>query len=200
MKYNRHDFVEIAGIKWATCNVGAEKPTDAGLYFQWGDRKGYTADEIGKVKRLNLQHYKHYNGKRITKYTEFDGKLVLDLCDDAAFAYMGHGWRMPTYEEFDRLIGSTTQRWANNYQNSGVAGMVFTDRTDKAKKLFFPAVGTCCGVDVYYIGLLGNYWSGSLYSEDVFRSRNLSFDSDAVYWQYSNRRHYGFAVRGILTI
>ena len=44
-----HDFVEIGGIKWATCNIGAKKPTDPGLYFQWGNTKGYTAEEIANM-------------------------------------------------------------------------------------------------------------------------------------------------------
>jgi len=191
------NFVEIGGLKWATCNVGADKPTDAGLYFQWGDRKGYTADEVSAFKRFDWKHYKHYNGKRITKYTEFDNKHVLDLCDDPAFAYMGHGWRMPTYEEFDRLIGSTTHRWTDNYHNSGVAGIVFTDRTDESKELFFPAVGYCCHGGIYDVGSNGFYWLGSLTSGG---GRNLSFDSDWVDWQYYNSRYYGFPVRGILTV
>jgi len=196
-QYNGHDFVEIAGIKWATCNVGADKPTDAGLYFQWGDRKGYTADDVGKVKVFDWQHYKHYNGKRLTKYTKFDGKLVLDLCDDAAFAYMGHGWRMPTYEEFGRLVVNTTHRWTKNYHRSGVAGTEFIDRTDKAKKLFFPAVGYCYNGGVYGVGSNGYYWSGSLYSGDALYGRDLFFSSDGANWQDISSRHGGFSVRGI---
>ena len=198
-QHNRHDFVEIAGIKWATCNVGADKPTDIGLYFQWGDRKGYTADEVGKVKRFNLQHYKHFNDKRFTKYNEFDGKLVLDLCDDAAFAYMGHGWRMPAKEDFWCLTENTTQRWANNYQNSGVAGTVFTDRTDKTKQLFFPAVGYCSNGHIYNVGSYGYYWSGSLYSGDALYGRLLGFSSDGANWQSSGNRYVGFSVRGVVS-
>ena len=35
-----YDYVDLglpSGTKWATMNVGASKPSDAGLYFQWGD-------------------------------------------------------------------------------------------------------------------------------------------------------------------
>lgn len=31
-----------SGLMWANMNVGAEKETDYGLYFQWGDTVGYT--------------------------------------------------------------------------------------------------------------------------------------------------------------
>ena len=200
-QHNGHNFVEIAGLKWATCNVGAEKPTDTGLYFQWGDRKGYTANEVGKVKMFDGQHYKHHNGKRYTKYNEFDNKQVLDLCDDAAFAYMGQGWRIPTDENFRRLVQNTTQRWTKNYHRSGVAGMVFTDRTDKTKKLFFPAVGYCNYGGVYGVGLYGLYWSGSLNLRNTHGGRRyLSFNSDAVNWQGNGSRQFGFTVRGILTV
>jgi len=197
-QHNGHDFVEIAGLKLATCNVGAEKPTDTGLYFQWGDRKGYTANEVGKAKVFGMMNYKHYNGERITKYTEFDCKRILDLCDDAAFAYMGHGWRMPTYKEFGRLVANTTHKWTDSYRRSGVAGMVFTDVTDKTKQLFFPAVGFCYNGGVYYVGSNGLYWSGSLYSGDALYGRSLNFSSGGVDWQYYHSRCNGFSVRGIL--
>ena len=49
-KPNGHDYVDLglpSGTLWATMNVGASKPSDAGLYFQWGDTQGYTADQVG---------------------------------------------------------------------------------------------------------------------------------------------------------
>ena len=194
------EFVEIGGIKWATCNVGAEKPTDTGLYFQWGDRKGYTADEAGKTKMFVLNHYKHHNGSRWTKYTKFDGKLVLNLCDDAAFAYMGQGWRMPTKEEFKCLAENTTHMWVNNYKDSGVAGMVFTDRTDKSKELFFPAAGNCIGDKVSYVGIVGFYWSSSLQSGRVYNAYQLYYRSDYTYLDGYDHRCIGCPIRGILTV
>ena len=199
-QHNGYDFIEIGGIKWGTCNVGAEKPTDKGLYFQWGDRKGYTTYDVWKMKTFDGQDYKHYNGKRYTKYTGFDGKHVLDLCDDAAFAYMGHGWRMPTYEDFRCLVANTTQKWTNNYHNSGVVGMVFTDRTDNTKQLFFPAVGFCYNGGIYCVGSCGVYWSGSIYSVGSHYGRNLFFNRDGVSWQYYEYRYGGLPIRGILTV
>ena len=197
-QHNGHEFVEIAGIKWATCNVGAEKPTDAGLYFQWGDRKGYTFDEVGKIKMFDLNHYKHYNGRRLTKYTKFDRKDVLDLCDDAAFAYMGQGWRMPTYEDFRSLIANTRTTWTYSYQNSGVAGTVFTDITDATKELFFPALGFCKNGYVHSIGTCGYYWSDSLELGDSHYSGYFCLYRGCGDWQGDTGREFGFAVRGVL--
>ena len=198
-QHNGHEFVEIGGIKWATCNVGAEKPTDAGLYFQWGDRKGYTADEVGKIKKFNRKHYKHHDGKRFTKYNELDGKQELDLRDDAAFAYMGQGWRMPTTNDFIRLIDNTTQRWTEDYHRSGVAGMVFTDRTDATKELFFPAAGYCTDGYVQSVGSYGYYWSGSLDPESTVYGCHLYLYGVCDVWYSCGNRSFGFPVRGILT-
>ena len=50
---NGFDYVDLglpSGTLWATQNVGASKPSDYGLYFQWGDSKGYTKKQLGKDK------------------------------------------------------------------------------------------------------------------------------------------------------
>ena len=43
-----------SGLLWAKCNVGATTEDEAGLYFQWGDIKGYTKEEIEAGKK-NIQ-------------------------------------------------------------------------------------------------------------------------------------------------
>ena len=58
---NGYDYVDFglpSGTLWATCNVGASKPSDTGLYFQWGDTKGYTAEQVGKDKQFDWDDYK----------------------------------------------------------------------------------------------------------------------------------------------
>lgn len=38
-----HEYVDLGlSVKWATCNVGAEKPEDYGDYFAWGETKPKT--------------------------------------------------------------------------------------------------------------------------------------------------------------
>ena len=49
---NGYGYVDLglpSGTLWATCNVGASKPSDYGLYFQWGDIVGYAKGQIGNV-------------------------------------------------------------------------------------------------------------------------------------------------------
>jgi len=203
---NGHDYVEIAGIKWATMNVGAKKVTDHGLYFQWGDTKGYTTSDVGfgtRQKVFTLADYKHYrsNGtpiSEITKYNVTDGKMVLDLPDDAVHANWGGGWRMPTKNEFATLGKAVTTAWTTDYQGSGVAGLVLTDKVDNSKVLFFPAAGFCNYGDAYYVGIIGYYWSSSLFNEAKLLTLGLNFGSFHVHWQYSHVRYLGLPVRGVI--
>lgn len=193
------EYVEIAGVKWATKNLGAESVTDPGLYFQWGDTQGYTADQMrDHSKTFNFANYKYSDSStNMTKYNDTDGKTVLDLSDDAARANMGGQWRMPTTDEYAILGTATTSAWTDDYQGSGVSGLVLTDKTDSSKVLFFPAAGYCGNDSVNNVGSYGYYWSSSVLSSDVLSGCNLSFGSSGVYWQNDDIRFSGFSVRGI---
>ena len=203
---NGHDYVEIAGIKWATMNVGAKKVTDHGLYFQWGNVKGYTAAQVGSgegQKYFGWADYKYCSDAgtpsfAMTKYNVTDGKMVLDLCDDMVYANWGGGWRMPTKQEFAALDKAVTTAWATNYQGSGVSGLILIDKVDSSKVLFFPAAGFCSYGKVYYVGNGGYYWSSSLRRGYVFSAFNLFFNSSTVDWQYSYVRYLGLPVRGVI--
>ena len=214
-----HDYVEIGGIKWATMNVGANSITDTGLYFQWGDTQGYTADQVGDgegLKYFDWEDYKYAeldpsgsNGSgsgsgsgggtyKMTKYNETDGKTVLETSDDAVTAAWGGQWRIPTTEEYVALGNAVNTAWTNNYLESGVAGMICTDKTDSSKVLFFPACGYCINGSVRSVGSDGYYWSSSLYSSDVSGADKLYFSDGNVVWQNYDYREYGLPVRGVL--
>lgn len=210
-QYNGHEFVEIAGIKWATCNVGAEKPTDFGLYFQWGDTQGYTAEQVGNgddKKRFEWADYKFNSGgldpseEEITKYNSTDGKTVLDAVDDAVQAAWGGAWRMPTREDFSCLIENTTSKLVENYNGSGVAGMVFTDKTDTSKEVFFPVAGFCV-FDKRLSKLdMAFYWTSSLGSKSVKQAYLMSFYAGEQRWgsllDFNDLdRILGYPVRGV---
>ena len=58
MKENRFDYVDLgltSGTMWATCNVGADKPEDEGLLFQWGRVDGYKYGDENHKFRTNDQ-------------------------------------------------------------------------------------------------------------------------------------------------
>ena len=198
-----HDFVEIGGIKWATMNVGATGVTDYGLYFQWGDTQGYTAAQVGTDKQFSEADCKYgpidWDAEPdygLTKYNTIDGKTVLDASDDAVTAAWGGNWRMPTAEEIIALTAATNSSWVTDYQGSGINGRLFTDKTDSSKVLFFPSAGYCYQGIVYYVGMNGSYWSGSLSTNVVTRGRYLNFSSSGIAVDNYDRC-IGCAVRGV---
>lgn len=201
------DYVEIGGVKWATMNIGATSITDTGLYFQWGDTQGYTAEQVGSgegQKYLGWADYKYGNGTSypdstdMVKYNATDGKTVLDPTDDAVIAAWGDNWRMPTTEEFQALETATTNAWTDDYEGSGIAGLVLTDKTDSSKVLFFPAAGLFDSGSVKYVGSEGNYWSDSVKSTNATYAYSLNFSSSSVNWQYGKPRCQGCPVRPVL--
>jgi len=205
--YKGHQYVEIGGLKWATMNVGANSITDTGLYFQWGDTQGYTAAQVGSgegQKYFSWADYKYNSGGTspsaadMTKYNSTDGKTVLEASDDAARANWGGQWRMPTTEEFAALGNAVNTAWTADYQGSGVAGMICTDKTDSSKVLFFPACGWYERGSGYDVGSYGRYWSSSLRSGSVQFAYHLYFYDGRVKWGSLNDRYGGFPVRGVV--
>ena len=208
--YNGHDYVEIGGLKWATMNVGATGVTDYGLYFQWGDTQGYTADQVGSTsgkKPFYWDDYKYftvdttqegdaYASGKITKYNSIDGKTQLDTEDDAAKANWGGSWRMPTAAEFAAFGAAVNTAWTNDYQSSGIKGLVCTAKDGSGAELFFPAAGYCSSGDVEYVGSYGGYWSSSLSS--LTDGSYVYFVSGGVHWRGSDYRCNGQSVRGVV--
>ena len=170
-----YEYVDLglsSGTKWATMNVGASKPSDYGLYFQWGDTQGYTKDQIGEGdgKKLFSSQWADYKWgvkPNFTKYTKIGDKL--DLEDDAAHVHMGGEWHMPTPDQIGELIYETTTAFT---MSDGVSGMTFTSKKDELKSIFIPAEGYVLDGTVEYSGTDDSIWScmlnrvdGTEYSE-----------------------------------
>ena len=202
--YKGHEYVEIGGLKWATMNIGASQPSDYGLYFAWGDTKGYTAEQVGSgegQKYFGWADYKYGNGTSepgetgITKYNETDGKTILEAVDDAAAANWGGSWRMPTTGEFQALGAAVSTTWT---QVNNVYGILCTDKKDRSKTLFFPAASNCSDGSVEDVGDDGSYWSSSLDTYNRQGACYLYFNSGDAGWDYGNYRYYGCAVRPVV--
>ncbi len=196
---NQYEYVDLglpSGLKWATCNVGATKPEEYGLYFAWGETDGYTAEQVGVDRQFIWNEYKYGISFGVTKYNETDGKLVLELTDDAAHINMGGNWRMPTSVECQELIDNTTSAWTTV---NGVQGMKFTSKSDTSKSIFVPAGGDCGYGNVIGAGDLGSLWSSSL-TIDVTVARRLDISPGSPGSAYVGEfdRYSGRSVRGVL--
>ena len=190
---NGHSWVDLGlSVKWATCNVGANKPEDYGDYFAWG--------EVEPKETYNWSTYKWCNGSYNTQtkyntnssYGTVDNQTTLDLSDDAARANWGGSWRMPTSAEQDELRNNCTWTWTTQ---NGVKGYKVTSKSN-GNSIFLPAAGYRYNSDLDYAGSYGGYWSSSLYTDNPNYACELYFYSDSVY-RYYNYRYCGHSVRPV---
>ena len=188
-----------SGKLWAKGNLMADKEEDYGLYFQWGDTVGYTAEQVGVDKQVTWDDYKfsidgsHTN---FSKYNSTDSKTVLDLEDDAVYAALGGNWRMPTKDDFKELIDNTTTEVTSI---SGIQGMKFTSKNN-SNYLFSPFAGHAYEGSLYSVGSYFYYWSSTLYSVGSSNARYLYGNSGGVMDLDSSYRSGGLSVRGVLSL
>ena len=191
---NGHGYVDLGlSVKWATCNVGANKPEDYGDYFAWG--------ETTTNSTYNWSTYKYCNGSSSTltkynnnsRYGTVDNKTVLDAEDDAAAVNWGGAWRMPTDAEMTELRGQCTWTWTTQ---NGVKGYRVTSNKN-GNSIFLPAAGYRFDSSLGGAGSLCYYWSSSLYAYDTSYACCLYFTSSDVAWSSSLRRCYGLSVRPV---
>ena len=151
--HNGYEYVDLglpSGLKWATCNVGANSPEEYGLYFAWGETTGYTAEQVKSgVRKFDS-----------ASYTGSVPSTDLTLEQDAAHTNLGGNWRMPTKAECWELINNCDSMWINNYNGAGVNGRLFTSKVN-GNSVFFPATGECGSSSVNEVGSKGYYWSAS---------------------------------------
>ena len=195
--YGYVDLKLPSGTLWATCNVGASEASEAGLYFQWGDTSGYTADQVGinDKKYFDWSDYKWSIDGSSTNFSKYTTKGdMLELEDDAAHVNMGGDWHMPTPAQFKEFKDNTTTAWT---ASNGVSGVTFTSKKDSSKSIFIPAAGYAANGFVDENGNWGGVWAPMLGSEQagsglVLVSANAGITSNL------NQRCNGCSVRGVI--
>ena len=202
-----HKYVDLglpSGTLWATCNIGASKPEECGLYFAWGETEGYKQDS-DDVHQWEKKSYKWYDCN--SKYPELmkyrcswsaiiDNKEELDPEDDAATVNWGRKWQMPSSEQIKELCDSayTTKEWTTL---NGVNGLMLTSKTN-GNTIFLPAAGDRVNSGFWDSSEYGYYWSSSLHVFDSSTASFLIFN-----WVNPNPtsmadRRCGFTIRPVL--
>ena len=190
---NEFKFIDLglpSGTLWAAANVGAQKPTEAGLYFSWADVQGYTAEQVGKDKQFSRDDYKFGDYPNFTKYANTDEALNLE--DDAANHYMGGSWHIPTPTQIWELLDNTASNWITQ---DGVNGRLFTSKNGKS--IFMPAAGIAWNDSILNYGNYGNIWTSMLNTLYADYGRSFIFHSGYACEQDSSRC-YGQSVRGVI--
>lgn len=195
-----HDYVDLelpSGRLWATCNVGATKPTEYGDFFAWG--------ETEPKKEFTWENYKWAkdNGQFMTKYCtkkeegKVDNKMVLDKVDDAANVNWGSAWRMPTSKDIQELLDGCSWEWTNNFEGSGIAGRIGHSRKNQ-NTIFLPAAGYYNNTENSSVHTEGYYWSSSLFKNTMNGSYFLCFANYFIDWR-GNKRFAGRSVRAVVS-
>lgn len=215
-----YEFVDLglpSGTKWATCNVGATKPEESGLFFQWGDTQGYkiTLGEATDESQVHysiesmepemkqfagdFSDYKFYNAGNgsFIKYNDSDGLTTLEMSDDGANTDYSK-MRIPTKEECEELLSETASAWTDNYNGTNVKGYIFTSKVDETKSIFVPAAGIVVDGGAEEVGMVGGFWSSLLNRSDVELAYNLFFSNSGFSEVLGDIRFLGIQVRGVL--
>lgn len=132
-KINEHEYVDLglpSGIKWATCNVGANTSKKYGEYYAWGEiepKQKYSSNSLTSGKKIS----------------DIGGNSTYDV----ARAKWGGSWRMPTKNEFEELEAHC--KFKVVYKNfiakffkmsSQIKGVRIISKSN-GKSIFLPAAG-----------------------------------------------------------
>lgn len=134
--HSGHEYVDLGlSVQWATCNVGADSPSEYGDYFAWGEtetKKAYSQET----------------------YTFILSPDALTRPYDAAAINWGEGWRMPSKQEANELCEECT---FVRKKINGVAGLLVTG--PNGNSIFLPANGQKYDYQTEGAKIEGYYWT-----------------------------------------
>ena len=172
---NGYAYIDLglpSGLKWATCNVGADSQSASGDYYAWGETE--TKEEYTEANYS-------LNGIQMS---DISG----DPQYDVARKKWGSTWRIPTKAEQQELIDECEWEWKGN-------GYIVTG--PNGRSIFLPAAGFRIGSSLNDAGSAGYYWSSTPYENNTNHAYYLSFYSGNQ-GMVSYYRVYGQSVRPVL--
>ncbi len=224
-----HDYVTIGGKKWATMNIGATSVASSDVVETPSYIKDFTYNSTdNKVYSCFGTYFKWGETSATDGSLDYPTLNDCDnptLCKehDAAAVNWGSTWRIPTRADFLALsnacAGKTTRfaptpltaevkeggiYWLSDtqeyeYDYTGVAGVLFVDKEDPSKRVFFPATGSISNYDTLNrAGWNGQYWTSSFNLDNTKEAYDLDFVSDDILLGTGYTfRSYGFTVRPV---
>ena len=216
--------VKWATMNIGATSVAGSPAECYGDYYAWGETKPrytsltITAQNNATVGSWTEEHPEGYSTNDYPDYTED----TLDAEHDAATKNWGSSWRMPTKAEFQALVtactGSTGIQhtetietstpeggiyWLTSSQNylpeyQGVPGMLFIDKEDTTKRVFFPGAGYFYGDKLAIAGVTGFYWASEIDPDGGrWGAYYMCFDPQSVSPENSYLRCHGYTVRPV---
>ena len=176
-----------SGVKWATCNLGAATPEEAGFYYAWG--------EIEPKDDYYWYSYKWGNpfyDDPFIKYNDVDNLVVLQPEDNVVTIKMGGQWRIPTSDELQELKTCCTWTWTTI---NGVNGYQVSSKKTSSKSIFLPAADAIVGTGNSYMNLYGHYQSCNLGGIASQHACVLDFTAESVGFLMGYSRDNGIPIR-----
>ncbi|MCQ2606016.1 MAG: energy transducer TonB [Bacteroidales bacterium] len=138
------DYVDLGlSVKWATCNIGANRSEENGYYFAWGETKPKSCYDKNSYK------FRGY-------LDNFDAPDILDKEKDVATVLLGGNWHIPTKNEWMELFEKCS--WQRTIIH-GVKGYKVV--SSNGNSIFLPLAGRMVESNLYNEGILGYYWSST---------------------------------------
>ncbi len=195
--YKNNDSSTGKTLLWATSNLGATEDytgswsspfteyAQCGFLFAWGEIVPFYEVASWQMKpEMNQAKYYWYNAatSSYSKYSLADD--VLEPQDDAATAYLGSEWRLPTKAELNALLAYSSEHLdQSSYQAS-----------NNGATIYFPYAGKRSGTSSPGRGKLGykQYWSAVRGAGDLawYNYQAAMYTENGQCWQ-------GMAVRPV---
>lgn len=176
------EFVDLglpSGLKWAKCNLGAEKESDYGLYFKFGETVGHSSDDLS-----------YFDTAVPNVEVDTDGNLLAAY--DAATAAYGAGFRMPTEAEAKELKENTDKSLVTI---NGVKGMKFAKKGDAGTYIFMPFSGYCVNGEFRSPKSEGYFWCSTVTNDTMAYFLNWSSMYGGLASGGSDLRYVGRSIR-----
>ena len=187
-----YEYVDMGlSVKWATMNIGAEKISDYGDYFAWG--------ETCSKEDYTWGAYKYGDSPDdLMKYNYNDKIMTLEEADDAASVNWGKEWRIPTREEWEELCNKCNCTWEWTSVDE-IFGCKVTSKIPgyEGNNIFIPAAGYFRALALEGREKSAYYWSSTRNEPFPDRGICLYFISNFIGIGNNGFRNGGFTIRPV---
>lgn len=182
-------------VKWATYNIGATKPEEAGNFYAYGETEPKEVYSLDTYK-WRYEDWEDFDNDEWEKYYKL-GETITGTNYDVAHVKWGDQWRTPTKEEFMELIGKCDWTLA---ALGDVKCMKATSRTT-GNSIYFPCAGNMVDAEHTHDGSNAFLWTSTEWDGDDITEdcRNYRACLDAM-MQRADGYDYpevGFNVRAV---
>ncbi len=220
-------YVDLGlSVLWATCNLGADKPNQSGLYYQWADTQGWGNDPEKDDKFFdwhnffdNSSTYK-WNDCKVEWYTDYDSGESYSDWIDWLTKYCSDGrngdtdGRETLEMEDDAARAALGGNWripsAEECEElidnctwtwttmGDVNGYKVQSNIDgyTDKWIFIPAAGYRRTRALLFPNSIGSYWTSDMFNDHY---SNIIYFKESDYYTDSENRASGLTIRPVLT-